>query len=122
MKEMLKKYKSVGFMLGGILLLLFFISIFNYFGIINSLVAAILNMLIGVTIVFRFGMWGGKKRENKGYLAGIKIGLVIVVCLFLATVFLFRVKINPTMIIYYVILLLSCIFGSVLGINKRKSE
>ena len=74
---------------------------------------AIIIMIITFIIM---GFLKGKSSNNKGYLQGLKIGGILVVILFMISFFNFSLK----TIIYYIILLLSSVFGAMIGINKKK--
>ena len=60
----------------------------------------------------------GAKNKAKGYIEGIKYGLIWVI-LFVIICLICKVF-DWTSIIYYFILLFISILGSILGINKKK--
>ena len=80
-----------------------------------KLILIVLSFFIG-------GSYIGRKAQNKGYLEGIKIAVVSIVILFLLSYAGFGNKPNLSLLIYYLIIFLSCIFGSIIGINKSKKE
>ena len=122
MIDFLKKYQNVWNMLLIFIGILFLISTLNYFGILGSVLSAILNMLLGAIILFYLGFKKGQKRDNKGYIAGLKYGVLMILIMFLISFLLFKMLPNVVMFVYYGILLLSCILGSMVGINKKKEE
>ena len=69
--------------------------------------------------MFIIGIITGKNTNNKGYLKGL---LVSVVCIFILVILslIFKFTLNINSLIYYIILVISTIFGSMLGINKKK--
>ena len=99
------------------LILPLILSLFNLFGIIiNKVVLIILSSLI----MFVSGFIIGKKSLKKGFISGLILGLsfalfLIIICLFINSKWSFG------RIIYYVILIMSSMLGSILGINKKKS-
>ncbi len=118
----IKYLKSLLYIFISILIFTLLISSLSYFNLLGSalkyfkLIAIIVSMLIG-------GIFLGKQSSNKGYLEGIKIGVIVIFILFLLSYLGFDKNINLERIIYYLIILISSIFGSIIGINKKsKSE
>ena len=97
------------------------ITIFNYFNILPNVLKYFKVVLI-VLSFFIGGSYIGREAQNKGYLEGIKIAVVSIVILFLLSYAGFGNKPNLSLLIYYLIIFLSCIFGSIIGINKSKKE
>ena len=60
----------------------------------------------------------GTKSKQKGYLEGIKIGLIIIGLLIIIVLLLD--KLNIKSLLYYLILLLTSILSSMIGINIKK--
>ena len=109
-----KYLKSLLYILVGLLISGLIITIFNYFNILPNALKYFKLILI-VLSFFIGGSYIGRKAQNKGYLEGIKIAVVSIVILFLLSYAGFGNK--PNLIIF-----LSCIFGSIIGINKSKKE
>ena len=108
---------SLGIFLSSIIIL----TIFNYFNILPNALKYFKLILI-VLSFFIGGNYIGREAQNKGYLEGIKIAVVSIVILFLLSYAGFGNKPNLSLLIYYLIIFLSCIFGSIIGINKSKKE
>lgn len=77
---------------------------------INFVVSSIVMLILGISI--------GKKTSKKGYLEGIKIGLIIIGILFLLNTILYR-TFSLYLLVYYLIILTSSIIGSMIGINLK---
>ena len=107
--------KFLGFLLGGS----FLISVLYYF-LISSKVVQILSMIYLVLLFFIFGFRAGKKAEAKGFLAGIKVGTLFLVCLFLFHLIVNRFHFAWITILFYLVLLLASVLGATLGINTKK--
>ena len=90
------------------------ITIFNYFNVINGIVLKIIFLIIPIIGSYRLG----KLSNEKGYIEGIKYGLIWVILF--AVICLICKVFDWTSIIYYFILLFISILGSILGINKKK--
>ena len=90
------------------------ITIFNYFNVINGIVLKIIPIISIFIGSYRLG----KFSNEKGYIEGIKYGLIWVILF--AVICLICKVFDWTSIIYYFILLFISILGSILGINKKK--
>ena len=63
----------------------------------------------------------GKKSEHKGYLEGLKYGAILIVLSLILNI-IFKTKFNFDIIIYFVIMLVSAMLGSMMGINFKKNK
>ena len=95
-----------------------FLTIFNYFNILNDKLIAILKLLIPIISILISSFILGKKTNKKGYIEGLKLGL-IVISIFTAITLLLK-ELSIKSIIYHIIILLTSILGSMLGINNNK--
>ena len=120
MLEKIKKLKKIIIYLILLCIFLLLLSVLNLTNLLGGTPSAIISMTFGAFSFFVAGFIRGKKRAKNGYVAGLITGGILLVVVFLLSILIFRVKINPSMLIYYAILLISCIVGSVVGINKRK--
>lgn len=94
------------------------ISIFNLFGLsLNKIVLIILSSVIMLVSGFMIG----KKSLKKGFISGGILGIIFILFLIIMGLF-FKVSFNLERFIYYVILILSSMLGSIIGINKKKSN
>jgi len=90
-----------------------------YFDIINNNLVKYFKMIIAVSSFFVGGMYLGLHSPNKGYLYGLKLSLFMIIILILSGVIFNELKFNK--IIYYLITTICITFGSMIGINKKKS-
>jgi putative membrane protein (TIGR04086 family) len=119
----MKNIKYIGYsLLINIILLVLLIlitTILSYFNIINN--TKIILFIIPIITTLFSNIYLGSKVISKGYIEGLKHGILFILILFLFNILLYR-YINIRNIIYYGIFILSSIFGSMIGINiKRKS-
>lgn len=105
-----------------LLVLTFIITLLNYINIINSTFVNIfsyiipfLSFLIGAFIL-------GKKSISKGWLEGLKLGLISIFLLFIFNFLAFNEGYNFQNIILYLIVLVSNIIGAMIGINVKKDR
>lgn len=108
-------YFVIALLLGSI-----FISVGYYF-FLNSKVIKILSFIYLILVFLILSFKEGKKAEAKGYLTGIKTGLIFILIMFLVSLFL-KTGFSFNKIIYYLILLFVAILGSTIGINMKKNK
>lgn len=102
-----------------ILVLSLFITVLNYFDILNGNLFKIIKFLIPIISSFIFSIKIGKKASKKGLIEGLKFGLILdILLLFINIIFIRKINIYTT-ILYLLIILLST-FGGILGKNKKK--
>lgn len=63
----------------------------------------------------------GKKSECKGYLEGLKYGAILIVLSLILNI-IFKTKFSFDIIIYFIIMLVSAMLGSMMGINFKKNK
>lgn len=119
----MKQIKNISISLSiGILLILtlsFIFNIFYYFDILSQKTFDIIKTIIPILSFFISSFILGMKSSKKGWLEGLKIGIIyLILIIFLNLIFIHEFSISS--IIYYLILLLSSVFGSMIGINKKK--
>lgn len=116
---MLKNYlKSYVYLFGSILIFTIILSVFNYFFVFSTKIIKILIPIISIlisTIIL------GKNAKAKAYLEGIKFtSLYVILSIILSLV----IK-NPfsfKLILSYLLILLSGVIGSMIGINLNKNK
>jgi len=101
------------------LTLVLFITLLNYYDVISSNVLSVLKIIIPLLCVFISGLFLGTKATKRGYLEGIKISAVFILMLILFNVLL-NESLNVKDLIFYLIILFSSVFGSMIGINQKK--
>ena len=120
--NLLKKYLiGIGLILGIIILLSLITSLLNYFSIVPNSLFKWLKLIIPIISFLVGGFYIGKYTNNKGYLEGIKIGAIFVVIMFLFSILGFS-TFKWTMLLYYIILILSSMLGAMIGINRKKEN
>lgn len=103
-----------------LLCLIFFVTFLNYSNIINTKITNILKVIIPLFSLALGGYIMGKKASKKGYLEGLKIGLIVASLLLISNLILFEINIKD--IIFYILLIISSVFGSMFGINMQKEK
>lgn len=118
----IKYLKSLLYTLISMVILSILITILNYFNIIGTTTINYLKLLVAILSIFIGGIYIGKSSLNKGYLEGIKIGVILIIIFFLISYLGFNKGITFDNIIYYIIILTSSILGSIIGINKKSKS
>ena len=98
-----------------------FLTIFNYFNIINPNVNKILMPLIIILSLFIGSYNLGKKTNKKGYLEGLKYAIIFIIFTVIITL-ITKEKLNLSNILIYIIYTISSISGATLGINKKTTQ
>lgn len=114
MKRFLKSY---AYLFGSILLLTLILSILNYF---IKLPTNTIKIIIPIISMLYSSIILGKNSTKKAYLEGIKFSLIYIVFIFLFSILIIKAKIKIDILLYYVILILTSMFGSMIGINLKK--
>jgi putative membrane protein (TIGR04086 family) len=113
---------AFGFIIGSLFGVTLIVTLLHYINWIGSKTLSVLEIITPLLSLFIGGFIIGKNSKQKGWLEGLKLG-----CLFLTLLILFqylglRIHFSVKTILFYALLLVSCVFGSMLGINKRAKE
>lgn len=109
---------SLGILLAVLFIFTFIITILSYFNILNDKVTSIFKMLIPIISVLTSSIILGIHSTKKGWLEGLKLGLLICILLFFFNLLgLNNFKINQ--LLFYGILIFTSIVGSIIGISKK---
>lgn len=120
--KQLKNYGiMVGVLIGGTIILALLLSILNYFNIFSGIIGKSIICLFMVGTSLYAGYYCGKKAEKKGFIEGLKIGLLFILVLLLLNLVFFSSSFSLPRMVYYIIILTTCMIGSMIGINKKTS-
>ena len=121
MNKYTKYLKALLYIFIPILFFSLILSLLYYFNIISD---KSLNILKIITTLISFiigGIYIGKKSNKKGYLEGLKIGLIIIFLFFTISFLAFDKGMSIKNLIYYLVILATSTTGSMIGINKKKN-
>lgn len=114
---MLKNYlKSYLYLFISILILTLILSIVNYFFPIPT---KVIKLLIPIISILISSIILGKNTKQKAYLEGIKFTSIYIILSIILSI-IFKNTFSIKLIISYLLLLLSGIIGSMIGINLNK--
>jgi len=121
--EYLKKFgKSFLFFLGILMIGLLLLNTLSYFNIIGNGLVKFFCYLIFFLSYFISGFINGKYSKKNGWLEGIKYGILLLFMIQFVNFFLFKITFHFSYIIFELISFLLIVFGSMIGINKKKNE
>lgn len=116
--DFMKKYLfSFIFIICFIMISTLIFTFFNYINFINKETLSIFKITISFFSLFLGGIYIGRHSNKSGYLEGLKIGLIFIVFLLILNLLLHSFELKN--LFYYLILILSSIFGSIIGIQKK---
>lgn len=121
MKELIRYLKIAGIFVGVMMISSLLLSVFNLIGL-GSKVTSIVNIVIMIIMFLIFGIIEGANAKQKGFMAGLKIGLLFLLIIALFNLIFFNSAFGISRIIYYLILLFSSVFGGMVGISRKKKE
>lgn len=114
--------KALGFSVLSLLILTFIVTFLNYIGLFGlsivkafSYITPFMSFLIG-------GILLGKRSSNKGWLEGLKFGIISIALLFIFNFLAFSQGYTINNLVLYFIVLIGSILGSMLGINMKKEQ
>lgn len=110
------------YIIGVTIVLTFIMTLLNYFNIITGSVLTITKIIITFIAIFIGGFIIGKKSKTKGWLEGIKLGIIILIILGIINFLILKVNFEFRIILYDIIILFSCTFGSIIGINLNHQK
>lgn len=113
--------KNIGIMLVIILSSTLLVTLLNYFNIISGSLLSIFKIIIIFISFFTGGFLTGKKCTAKGWLEGLKLGVIFSIILFLINL-IFIKNIALKFLLYYLILVVCSILGSMIGISKKTNQ
>lgn len=121
MKYFLLILKNIGISFLIFLVLNFITTILGYFNILSNSTISIFQILISIISLFVGGVLIGAKSDKKGFLEGIKFG-VIICLIFLLLNMIFIKDFMFKNIFYYIILIVSSMIGGMIGITKKANS
>lgn len=118
--NILKYLKVLIYIIVPTIILNIILSVLYYFNLLSSGIINYLKLFIILISMLIGGIYIGKVATKKGWLEGLKVGLEVIIILFIIGYLAFDKGITIKNLIYYFILILSSTLGSMIGINKRK--
>ena len=121
MNKLINYLKFIAIFLILELLFTFIVSLLNLLGL-NSGITTIIIFILNILLFFILSLINASKVKKKGFLEGIILGLIFIVLMVLIKIILFENTFNLSTFIYYLILLLTSLFGGMIGVNKKEGK
>lgn len=116
MKKFLKCY---AYLFGQIIIYTLIISLINYFTKINmnliKIIIPIISLLLSSIIL-------GKNSNNKAYLEGIKFSIIYIIFIIIFSYLIIKIPFKIKKLLFYSILILTSMLGSMFGINLKNKH
>lgn len=110
---------AIGYFLLVVAVFAIILTIFNYYDIVTNKLFKVIKVLIPSLALFIGGYKVGNNANKKGYIEGIKLSLIVIVLLFMFSYLGFNASFSISLILYYIILIISSMLGAMIGINKK---
>ncbi len=110
-----KYIKSLIIFLSSIITIPILLTIFNLLKLQTN---KIMIIILGAILMFIIGLILGRKTDKNGYLNGLLLSIITILILVITSL-ICRFDLNINSLIYYIILTISTVFGSMIGINKK---
>lgn len=100
--------------------LIFLTTVLYYFNILKTPIVNYIKIIIPILSLLMGGIYIGRHSKEHGWLEGLKIGLIFLFIMFIFSYLAFGKGMHLRTCIYYLILLISSVLGSMIGINKKE--
>mgnify|MGYP002578568235 FL=1 len=110
---------AIGYFLLVVAVFAIILTIFNYYDIVTNKLFKVIKVLIPSLALFIGGYKVGNNANKKGYIEGIKLSLIVIAILFMFSYLGFNASFSISLILYYIILIISSMLGAMIGINKK---
>ena len=94
-------------------------SILYYFNITNDKINGILIYLVSFVSIFIGALKTGKITKQKGIISGLIYFAFVFIIMFLLSITVFNIQIKLNMFIYYLVILIFSVLGSIIGKNMQ---
>ncbi len=118
MSKLLEYLKYIGLFIIFIIVIAIITSLINLTGL-NSNFISKLSIILTAISFFIISTLASQNNNEKGYIIGLKLGILCIIFLVLINLIMFKSGFNIDRIIYYIILICSSILGGSFGKNFK---
>ena len=93
------------------------VTLLSYFNIFTDNITKIIKFLIPIISTFIGGIMMGNRASKKGIIEGLRLSFIIITIFMLLSVILSSFK--EQSLVYYLIIIITTIFGSLIGVQKK---
>lgn len=122
MKYLRKIGYGMAFTLGSFLILTLVLTLFGYINWFQGKMVHFVMIIIPIISLLLGGFVVGKMSEKDGWLEGLKFSGIFLVFLILFNYLGLRATPEVQSIIFYLIMIVSTVLGSMVGINRKKNN
>ena len=107
-----------------IVIITFILNLLYYFNLFGDKLMNIFMIITSLICFLVSGREFSKNDKSKGYISGLKIGLIYSILFLVITFIFFNNDFKVFNLIYYILIIISSIFGGMLGnyVNKEKNK
>ena len=110
---------NMAYFISALLLYLMIVTLFASINVLNYKSVSVISFIYTIILFMIMGFRLARKLDKRGYLSGFLMGTINIVLMFLISI-LFNTPLDFKILTYYLVLILSSIFGGMLGINFKK--
>ena len=118
----LKKYSYYINLIIFLIILTFILTILNLLITIHPTIHKLIALVSLIIYLLISNILEGKKLQRKAYVSGIKKGFLTILLFYLLSLITLNIKLTINRFIYYAIIIITCILGHIIGINKKISD
>ncbi|MBQ6285349.1 MAG: TIGR04086 family membrane protein [Bacilli bacterium] len=117
MNKIINYIKSISLFLLIFIIYLLIISLISYFELLSFKTIGIINYIMILLLFFILGFKTSHLEQNKGYLNGFIVSLVLIIIFTIITLIID--KIDFSKLVYFLTLIASSVTGGIIGVNKK---
>ena len=121
----MKYFKKIGisfvYIILTLLILTFVTTILSYFNILSDKIVSVVKLIIPIIGLIIGGFYIGKHSNKKGFLEGIKLGVIFSLILIIFNLLILNNSFKLKYLLFYIILIISCSLGGMIGIIYKKN-
>ena len=95
-------------------------TLFQYFGLLKNDTLSVFKIFIPIISSLIGSFILGKHSNKLGYIEGLKLGGIILLIFIIISNLIFKNEFKIILFLYYIIILISSMLGSMIGINIKK--
>ena len=119
----MKKYLvAIGYILISFIILTFVVTLLNYFDVTTGNTLKLIKIVVPIISTLFGSIYLGLKSDKKGYLEGIKLGIIMSFLFFIFSFLGLDKNLSFSRIIYYLIITITSMLGSMIGISKKSLD
>lgn len=107
--------KNLAYTLSSIIVVVFVLNIFYYFNLFGDKLMNIFMVMSSLICFLIGGRSFSKNNKSKGFISGLKIGLIYSVIFLILTLIFFSNNFKLFNVIYYILIIISTMFGGMLS-------